>query len=152
MTNFEHYREDIEKLSCLGNLAFDGKSIKECSSITCNFCKFNGKDCSQKAIKWLYSEYNEPPTLNEAEHYLCKALGTGWIACEKTGDVFVHTCKPRKVFCNDKSTGEWLSSSVMRNISTFKLINPSIKFNFITWNDKHPWSIEDLLKLDVKNT
>lgn len=149
MTNFEHYKEDIENLSCLGNLALVGNKITECNATYCSLCKFNGKDCSQKAIKWLYSEYKEPPTLNEVEYHLCKALGTGWVARDKIGTLCVFMREPFK----DYSAAIWgVSCGPLLNLNLMDVFNPLIKFDFITWNDKYPWKIEDLLKLEVKNT
>lgn len=62
MTNFEHYKEQIEKITRLG-LTFGinnntGK-VDGCSHITCTACKFFG-GCSNKKLKWADEEYIEP--------------------------------------------------------------------------------------------
>lgn len=62
MTNYEYYKEQIERITRLG-LAFGiDKTTDEvacCNRINCTDCKFHGA-CSYKKIKWADEEYQEP--------------------------------------------------------------------------------------------
>ena len=60
MTNYEKYKEEIDKLwdKC-GNLAKKSSKIGDCYEITCGQCDFAG-NCSRNTERWLVSEYKEP--------------------------------------------------------------------------------------------
>ena len=65
MTNYEHYKEQIERIARLGRrVAMDATTgeIVCCVDIDCNECLFQGSEdekCSQKAFKWADEEYTE---------------------------------------------------------------------------------------------
>lgn len=62
MTNYEHYREQIEKITRLGlGFGIDKTTgeVDYCSFITCTDCKFFG-GCHIRKIKWADEEYEEP--------------------------------------------------------------------------------------------
>lgn len=62
MTNYEKYRKQIEKFTCLGiNFGFNEKTEKfyACYNTSCKNCMFSG-NCIENKIKWAYSEYIEP--------------------------------------------------------------------------------------------
>ena len=61
MTNYEKYKNDIEKFTCLGiNFGFNKKTkeINSCYNTDCENCIFSGK-CIENKMKWAYSEYIE---------------------------------------------------------------------------------------------
>lgn len=61
MTNYEKYRKQIEKFTCLGiNFGFNEKTEKfyACYNTSCKNCMFSG-GCIENKIKWAYSEYIE---------------------------------------------------------------------------------------------
>ena len=66
MTNYEYYKEQIERIARLGRrVAMDATTgeIVCCVDIDCNECLFQGSEdekCSQKAFKWADEEYKEP--------------------------------------------------------------------------------------------
>lgn len=66
MTNYEHYKEQIERIARLGRgvaMKVITGEIVCCGDINCNECLFQGSDvasCSQKAFKWADEEYKEP--------------------------------------------------------------------------------------------
>ena len=66
MTNYEHYKEQIERIARLGRrvaMKVTTDEIVCCGDINCNECLFQGSDvasCSQKAFKWADEEYKEP--------------------------------------------------------------------------------------------
>ena len=66
MTNYEYYKEQIERIARLGRsvaMKVTTGEIVCCGDINCNECLFQGSDvasCSQKAFKWADEEYTEP--------------------------------------------------------------------------------------------
>lgn len=63
MTNFEKYKDDIEKLQST-SVAFDksNNKIVKCMNIICEDCTFyeNFDSCRLNAMKWAAEEYKEP--------------------------------------------------------------------------------------------
>lgn len=65
MTNYEKYKNEIDKFTCLGiSFGFNKKTKKfdACYNIAdCENCMFyKGRSCLDKKMKWAYSEYIEP--------------------------------------------------------------------------------------------
>ena len=66
MTNYEHYKEQMERITRLGRCVAMNATTGEivcCADINCNECLFQGSEdanCSQKAFKWADEEYKEP--------------------------------------------------------------------------------------------
>ncbi len=66
MTNYEHYKEQIEWITRLGRRVAMNATTGEivcCGDTHCNECLFQGSEvanCSQKAFKWADEEYKEP--------------------------------------------------------------------------------------------
>lgn len=65
MTNYEHYKEQIEWIARLGRSVAMNATTGEivcCGDINCNECLFQGSgdaNCSQKAFKWADEEYKD---------------------------------------------------------------------------------------------
>lgn len=62
MTNYERFREDIEKLSRLGiEIAVEKikNKIDACSGIHCGDCLFHPDDCVNEKLQWADEEYQE---------------------------------------------------------------------------------------------
>ena len=66
MTNYEYYKEQIERIARLGrSVAMNTTTNKIvcCGDINCNECLFQGSDvasCPQKAFEWADEEYKAP--------------------------------------------------------------------------------------------
>lgn len=66
MTNYEHYKEQIERITRLGRRVAMNATTGEivcCGDTHCNECLFQGSEvanCSQKAFEWADEEYKEP--------------------------------------------------------------------------------------------
>lgn len=63
MTNYEKYKDEIDKIWKSGDIACFTKNgeIKPCYKIVCPECEFNGeKGCSSNPQKWLVSECKDP--------------------------------------------------------------------------------------------
>lgn len=65
MTNYEHYKEQIEWITRLGRRVAMNATTGEivcCGDTRCNECLFQGSEdanCSQKAFKWADEEYKD---------------------------------------------------------------------------------------------
>lgn len=63
MTNFEKYKDDIERLG-YKRVAFNkfNNKIVKCAGFACDDCAFYGNydDCKLGAMKWAAEEYKEP--------------------------------------------------------------------------------------------
>lgn len=66
MTNYEYYKEQIERITRLGRMVAINATTGEivcCGETHCNECLFQGSDvtsCPQKAFEWADKEYKEP--------------------------------------------------------------------------------------------
>ena len=155
MTNFEYYKEridNINKTDCnFGISKYNGIPI-ECKELTCHDCKFkdkNGGTCSYERIVWSHEEYTKHPKLTKKERQFCELVETGWIVRGELGGLNFWIKKPEKR--HQGAYGYWLASSnddKKYNNEIGSCLN--MPFSFITWDDAEPWSIEDLLKLEVE--
>lgn len=68
-----------------------------------------------------------------------------YIARDKNGLIFIYSEMP---YINNSFTAWEVESSV--NLRKVPDSLKDINFDFIKWEDKKPWSIEDLKKLEVK--
>lgn len=63
MTNYEHYKEQIDKIVRMGRMvAVEGETgkVTSCNRIECTECKFYAhKDCDTPAFAWADAEYIE---------------------------------------------------------------------------------------------
>lgn len=65
MTNYEHYKSEIEKIVRMGRCVAveenTGK-VTSCKQISCSQCRFDscGCDCDIAALAWADAEYIEP--------------------------------------------------------------------------------------------
>lgn len=64
MTNYEHYKKQIEKFTRMGQkvaVKKDTNEIIPCADIGCGGCLFGGYDsCTKKSMAWADAEYIEP--------------------------------------------------------------------------------------------
>lgn len=145
MTNFEYYGEDIKANGYRFGLV--DKKIVKCSerysTESCDRCEFNNYfSCGLRSIEWLFEEHVEQPKLTKEEYGFLLFLATGYyIARDADETLVVYSEKPKK-----DGFRVWESD--------YPTIDESIciagnAFSFITWEDEEPWSVEDLLKLEV---
>jgi hypothetical protein len=147
MTNFEYYKDEIlEIVNNDESLAVYKNSSKpvKCGSITCKECiSSNIDDCEKGIYNWLYAEHIEKPKLTKKERQFCELIETGWIARDNNGSLYRYSKAPCK-----RSGGTWTGFS--GNSLCVDNRFPGCTFSFITWDDAEPWSVEDLLKLEVE--
>lgn len=142
MKNYEKYKDQIIELIAKGNrIGLLNGEIVNCDSIHCDHCGFNEiGNCYNARRDWLNAEYIEKLKLTQREWHLCKAIETGWIARDKDNRLFAFIIKPKK------GAAMWLNGNDVVTICDFM---PN-SFEFIQWRDHEPWSVEELLKLEVE--
>lgn len=144
MTKFEYYKDTIEKLIKLGDGQVEVVNDRPriCRHLNCAVCDLNNgvlSDCKLEFVKWLLKEHIEKPKLTKRERKLCEVLETGWIVAEKSGSVYWHSNLPIKGNYSYESDG-----------NSLYLNGAGFMFDFINFDDEEPWSIKDLLQLEVE--
>lgn len=147
MINAKKYEDELlELLLRRGGLAVVNGKPDRCHMLLCSICEFRKDDetcdetCKEKRLNWLYSQHVEKLKLTQREWHLCKALKTRYLARGENGALYLYEKKPHK------SGGMWFSPGVIVSVEN---IMPD-SFSFIKWQDAEPWSVEDLLKLEVE--
>lgn len=141
MTNMEFYRDEIEEIMDEGHdvaVTKDGVPVKCRVSIYCNECALGGQ-CERELIKWLMSEHEDKPTITARERHLLEFIQTGWIARDTSDGVWWFKKRP------EKREAMWDTLGSRCHITG--LVEDVL--SFIDWEDKEPWSVEELLKLEV---
>lgn len=87
MTNYEHFRNDIEKLARFGievALKKDTSRIVPCSSICCDDCLFHLGTCADKKIQWADEEYEE----SEVDWFNVAVDTKIWVKADQDGELY----------------------------------------------------------------
>ena len=141
-TNFEFYKDEIQKCLSENNIAIKNNKPVKCVG-DCNSCiRDSGIGiCMDKPLfEWHYAEHIEPPKLTKRERAFCEAVQTGWLV--RAGEyLYWHKVKPV-----EEESGSFLfphtGDSFPMTIKTEGLAFDLIK-------NKEMLSVEDLLKLEV---
>lgn len=160
MTNYEFYKEEIEmRYRNVEAFALTKQGcIVNCGSINCQACMFScytnpatrGLSCGDRKMMWAVHEHVEKPKLTKQERKFCELFESKdvWIAKDKSGALYLYDKKPHKgKELYDEIWEANYYGNTMDGI-VFKLAE--MKFEFIKWEDEEPWSIEELLKLEVE--
>lgn len=142
MKNWEKYESEIRKFIDKGKgFGLFGKELGSCLNNSCMECKFNTVvGCNYEVVAWLFEEVK--PTLTKRERAFCEIFcfaGAKWIARNENGFLNLFYIKPHK------TKTSWDNYS----INSIGAIDRTA-FPFITWEDKEPWSIAELLELEVE--
>ena len=142
MTNFEYWKDRILEIINKGTtVALESGNPKECFDTNCYNCGFynNTRSCNKVRFEWFYSEHEEKPKLTKRERKLCEALETGWIAANKSGNVYWYSRLPIK------GDNAYINGGKSMYIS-----GAEFYFDFIDFEDEEPWKVENLLLLEVE--
>ena len=153
MKNKEKFAKEIFDIACRGDsiaITVSNNEIVPCGSIECEKCIFKVKEyeeCSNKIKKWCESEYIERPTLTKNEKLYLDMIKPDYmyIARDRNKSLFIYSEMPYRNNC-----------SIIWKVGSFNNLRQvpdslkDINFDFIKWEDKEPWSIEDLKTLEVK--
>ena len=146
-TNFEFYKDQILEIAKIGSLAVCNDKPVSCGEIQCTGCLFKRDEygCAQgrELFEWLYAEHIEAPKLTKRERALCEAVQTGWIARDCDMRLHYYASKP------ELSDMEWVDDDGLW--VRLELLGLGETFMFIKDTDTTPWSIEDMLKLEVQH-
>lgn len=86
------------------------------------------------------TEHEDKPTITARERHFLEFIETGWLTRDSDQDIWWAEGRPEKM-------------EVMWSASSSKLINITClangAFPLIKWEDEEPWSVEELLKLEV---
>ena len=151
MTNFEKYQDNV--LAFLKNYDNLPAVVKGrphyCAIDVCSRCDLHGRDdhcCHRGFVEWLYQEYKEIPKLTKREWFLCRALESGYVARDMDGVLCYFNGVPYK----NNANLAWDISHNKGDYVEMTVFDFQSNFPFIKWEDEEPWSIEDLLKLEVE--
>lgn len=139
MKNFDKYMQDIliesneqdYQVTCWWRYKYLRElTDTECS---CDDCT----ECQKQFFEWLNEEYKEPIKLTSDEKVILRNLPKeyNWIVRDSSNYICIHQEKPMKM------TAFWDSDSKTKAITIFNDL-----FQFIKFEDKEPYSIEELLK------
>ena len=142
MTNFEYWKDRILEINEDAVIAIINGKPCNCSVEECGDCDIflKGKPCRQKFVEWLYSEHKEEQKLTKRERKLCEALETGWIAANKSGNVYWYSNLPVKLY----------TMYQIRGGDSIRISGAGFHFDFIDFEDEEPWKVENLLQLEVE--
>lgn len=159
MTNYEFYKEEIEMRyrECTPFALTKQNCIASCKIIDCEECVFScynnpetrGLRCGDRKMIWAMQEHVEMQKLTKKERKFCELFEGKdvWIAKDKSGVPYLYNKKPHKgKGLYDEIWEANYHGNTMDGI-VFQLAE--MKFEFIKWEDEEPWSIDDLLKLEV---
>lgn len=158
MKNGEKFAKEILDIACnVRNIAVtkDNKVVY-CSDILCESCMFDScgkhigysQSCFDRVREWAESEYVEKPTITSRERNFIDLILAKWEYIARDAD--------EKLYAFDLLPSKKRDSWCIENALICNYCNISEKlfgkmFDFIKWEDKKPWSIEDLKKLEVKD-
>ena len=143
MLNAERFKEEINKLN--NDFGF-ADNIVHCETLGCRNCRFsnfnNSNDeiifCSTRKVKWLLSEYKEPPVkVSKLEYEFLKwseKKGHKYIVRDKINHLFIFEDAPIK------RENSWVPESSYCTIALFDNL-----FKFIKQEDEEPRAIKDIL-------
>lgn len=144
MINAEKFKKEINNNNNEFGLT---DSIVDCKTLDCKNCRFsclNNSDdeiilCSTRKVKWLLSEYKEPPVkVSKLEYDILKYLSDNtaylYIARDSTSNLFAYRLGPTK------GTHGWNG----RGYTPVTVFNKL--FLFIKWENEESTSIKDVLE------
>lgn len=147
MTNYEFYKEEILQMCREGDgvrvfaLANPNKLYKHNGNPCCS--------CSCELLEWLYAEHVEKPKLTKQERKFCELLEDKdcWFVRDSDETLCLFVDKPYKEDGEDMWWADKTGAAIMTgdDLSIFE-----VKMTFIKWEDEEPWSVEELLKLEVE--
>lgn len=148
MTNFEFYKDTLAEIAKTGDdIAIVKGKPRQCAGINCNECERNDMCVEANLLKWLLSEHVEKPKLTRRERCFCEVFCKGWLVRSETGALFFYSKKPVK------KIGGWTPTGGVAHCFDLLFAASEIEkldFSMIKESDSEPWSVEDLLKLEVE--
>lgn len=153
MKNFEYWEKEIKKLAAKRcDIAIVNGKPCDCSKSSCRDCDFykSGDECGcydDDLISWLYEEHIEQPKISERTKRFFEVIQTGWVARDhgEDGELYFYSVKPVKRG-DDLHWDYYGEDTYSSNLVPFNFLT----LDFIKWEDEKPWSVEDIIKLEVE--
>lgn len=146
MKNRDKYAEELLNVACTGKkIAIDKRTmqIRSCAWFECVHCLLDeGDDCGAKLSEWAESEYIEQPKISKKDRAFIDYIRDvyNFVVRNKADKLLLDGSKPWKT-----DDGVWVSiSGNIYGLGCFDVKLPMVKRE-----DKEPWTIEDLKKLEV---
>lgn len=139
MLNKDFNSKRITNMAVIGDkLALVNGEIYPCAIGLCERCDMyvEGECNIGVLINWAYSEVTNQ--LDDKEYNFLKAVQTGYLARDKSGDLFWYLNKPES-----KSDGIWVNPAGSEVLKVYPMFG---KFSFIHMYDEIPYKVEDMLK------
>lgn len=148
MKNKEKYAKEIVEIACDGNdIAFNKNTgkLESCESLNCHEClfsRYDNKSCGNIVREWAESEYIEKPVISKKDREFLEYIDKKFKYIVRTfaGDIRLFCVEPRKGYMEWRSNYPTLTSL---------LDSLNIDFPMVKWDNKEPWVIDDLKKLEV---
>lgn len=154
MTNYEFYKEEIEMRyrECTPFSLTKQNCIASCEIIDCEECVFScdnnpetrGLNCGDRKIMWAVQEHVDKPKLTKQERKFCELLEDTELWFARQRNMTMPTIFSHKPY---KTTTCWHGDTI-QSCELRKYCNA--RFEFIKWEDEEPWSVEELMKLEVE--
>lgn len=145
MTNREWLLNEMQNMSdeeisyILKNPCTIFANVEDCGE-TKNRLGTNILTCGVCAVEWLKAEYKKEVKLTETERTILENIDKDykWITRDKDGTLYVFEFEPYR----DTAYDSWDENDdgKMEKLDIFNHL-----FQFITWEDKEPYNIEELL-------
>lgn len=157
MNNFEFHKDAIEELfrEKITFAVTENNVITTCR-IGCSNCIFStmnnphtvGLSCGDRKMMWALQEYVEKPKLTKQERKFCELLEGKdcWFARDLNKELCLFVNKPRR---EDGEDMWWANTTGVAIMVGDDFVVFEIEMSFIKWEDEEPWSVDELLKLDV---
>lgn len=145
MTNREKFAKEILDIACSGEklaMRKADKCLTECVNLNCDDCFFSGTwDCCEAIRKWAESEYIEQLKISKKDRAFLDYIHDvyNFVVRDKGGKLFIYSSRPYKNY-----DGAWIGWGEKYGLRCFDVKLPMVKRE-----DKEPWKIDDLKKLEV---
>ena len=133
MTNREWLIKEMQNMSDEELI----NTVTICKFINSKNCDAEGKGCVECNKNWLKAEHKEKIKLSDAERVILENVDKGckWICRDNYNIIYFCRSEPRK------SGNEWKCDNGGVALSIFNHL-----FQFIKWEDKQAYNIEEILK------
>lgn len=113
---------------------------RECRKTACRDCEFCVNCNRSVLLKWAEEECKEKPTISRSDRTFLDYIPDDYkyMARDEDGMLFTYKERPRR------RSEMWIYDSELFGIHKAK-----VRFPMVKWENKEPWLIEDLKKLEV---
>ncbi len=112
---------------------------RECRKTACRACEFCATCNRSVLLKWAEEEYEESAKISRSDRaFLHFIPDYKYMARDEDGELYVYKVRPKR-----------RSQTWQYEATLFGITKANVNFPMVKWEDKEPWLIEDLKKLEV---